>query len=472
MRLLVQIAIGVFCGASLWLALRLIFGAAFIPRQIQVAGLIALIEIGPLLLVEWTNWRSAREAMADMWAFGQLRFDQISQMLAGRKAIKADVEDSRLYIEVLHGQIGDSLAESECEVMKVIEQIGILNAQASQKRAHIKQAIQSGKALTESTNERVERSRELIAALEMQSQEQNAEMRSDFERIEGLAGEVRALTPLIKVITSIAQQTSLLALNAEIEAARAGSAGRGFGVVAIEVRKLSVLSTKAAADIAAKINSTCKRVDTELADSKASLERYESNTGMHNLIAGLSEMQQEFKSNGKLLLEVISDVDSSYEESVDRLSEALGHIQFQDVMRQRMEHVQEALIRRSNPFWVPTANVRGELIPYIRLRQHFKILPSLRDRTNHDGRNRGRPLRVRGRPGAGKLPDRYQEPGPVSPAGSGGLGRNHPGQWYGGAGSGSREIGAGRSAGRGKRARGHPTLGRAGQSTGAIMNAI
>jgi methyl-accepting chemotaxis protein len=244
----------------------------------------------------------------------------------------------------MHGQIGDSLAESEREVLKVIEQIGILNAQASEKRAHINQSIQSGKALTESTHQRVETNREIIAALEMQLGEQNAEMHSNFQRIEGLAGEVRALTPLIKVITSIAQQTSLLALNAEIEAARAGTAGRGFAVVAIEVRKLSVLSTKGAADIATKINSTCRRVDTEMADAKASLEQYESNTGMHNLIAGLSEMQQEFSRNGELLLDVISEIDASYEESINRLSEALGHIQFQDVMRQRMEHVQVALV--------------------------------------------------------------------------------------------------------------------------------
>ena len=125
----------------------------------------------------------------------------------------------------MHGQIGDSLAESEREVMKVIEQIGILNAQASEKRAHIGHSIQSGKALTESTHQRVESNREIIAALEMQLEEQNTEMHSNFERIEGLAGEVRALTPLIKVITSIAQQTSLLALNAEIEAARAGKRG-------------------------------------------------------------------------------------------------------------------------------------------------------------------------------------------------------------------------------------------------------
>ena len=44
-----------------------------------------------------------------------------------------------------------------------------------------------------------------------------------------------------------------------------------------------------------------------------------------------------------MLLEVITEVDANYEESVRRLSQALGHIQFQDVMRQRMEHVREAL---------------------------------------------------------------------------------------------------------------------------------
>jgi methyl-accepting chemotaxis protein len=42
---------------------------------------------------------------------------------------------------------------------------------------------------------------------------------------------------------------------------------------------------------------------------------------------------------------VITEVDANYAENVVRLSEALGHIQFQDVMRQRMEHVQEALMQ-------------------------------------------------------------------------------------------------------------------------------
>src|ERR1035438_1277427 len=64
---------------------------------------------------------------------------------------------------------------------------------------------------------------------------------------------------------------------------------------------------------------------------------------MSQLVADLTGMQMEFSKNGQLLLDVITEVDENYAENVTRLSEALGHIQFQDVMRQRMEHVQEAL---------------------------------------------------------------------------------------------------------------------------------
>jgi methyl-accepting chemotaxis protein len=65
---------------------------------------------------------------------------------------------------------------------------------------------------------------------------------------------------------------------------------------------------------------------------------------MTQLVNDLGEMQLEFGKNSQLLLDVITEVDANYAESVDRLTQALGHIQFQDVMRQRMEHVQEALV--------------------------------------------------------------------------------------------------------------------------------
>ena len=283
-----------------------------------------------------------------MWAFGNMSFQQISHQLDSSNAVRTQLAESQPYFDVMHNQIGDSMAESEREVSLVIEQIGTLNTQSTEKRAHIGRSIESSNALRERTNQRVESNREIIAALQMQLEVQSGEMQSNFERIEAMGGEVRELTPLIKVIASIAQQTSLLALNAEIEAARAGSAGRGFGVVAIEVRKLSVLATQAASDIALKINSTSKRVDTEVLDAKSALQQFNSNHAMHDLITAMGEMQQEFSGNCALLLSVITEVDAGYEESIRCLSDALGHIQFQDVMRQRMEHVQQALTEVRN----------------------------------------------------------------------------------------------------------------------------
>ena len=312
--------------------------------QLSIAGLLSIFVLIPGLIYKRTDLNEARRTMADMWAFGQLKYKDISQMLASRGALQHEIKDSKPYIDVMHDQIGDSLTESEREVLQVIDQIDLLISKTNQQRDHIAQSIKSGRELTENTHRRVANNREIIAAIEMQLESQTEEFRNNFERIQGLAGDVGALTPLIKVITSIAQQTSLLALNAEIEAARAGSAGRGFAVVAFEVRKLSVLSTKAATEIGEKIIATCKRVDEEMAAAHASLEQKEASSAISHLVADLSEMQSEFSKNGQLLLEVITEVDSNYAESVSRLSEALGHIQFQDVMRQRMEHVQEALI--------------------------------------------------------------------------------------------------------------------------------
>ncbi len=343
-RLFLQVALALLSNLLFLAFLSRIQGRAFIADWIRIVVALAVLKFVPLVIVEWWNWTMARRAVSDMWAFGQLNFEEVSRELAARKAVETDIKDCKPYIDVMHEQIGDSLAESEREVVVVIEQIGLLIEKSNQQREHIARSIRSGRELTESTRMRVENNKQIIAAIEMQLETQTEEFRNNFGRIEGLAGDVRALTPLIKVITSIAQQTSLLALNAEIEAARAGSAGRGFAVVANEVRKLAVLSTQAAADIAAKINATCKRVDEEMTHARASLEQHAAGSAMNHLSADLGEMQSEFCRNSRLLLEVIIEVDANYAESVARLSEALGHIQFQDVMRQRMEHVQVALV--------------------------------------------------------------------------------------------------------------------------------
>jgi methyl-accepting chemotaxis protein len=79
------------------------------------------------------------------------------------------------------------------------------------------------------------------------------EAQSTNEEISGLAQAAQKIGDVVKLIRAIAEQTNLLALNATIEAARAGEAGKGFAVVASEVKSLAVQTAKATEEIAGQI---------------------------------------------------------------------------------------------------------------------------------------------------------------------------------------------------------------------------
>ena len=131
------------------------------------------------------------------------------------------------------------------------------------------------------------------------------------------AGSVR-MAEIVRVIGEIANQTNLLAFNAAIEAARAGSHGVGFSVVAGEVRKLAERSSAAAREIATLIDETTARITEGASVSRDAARAFDgiissvTRTGTSVAqIAGASEQQRERTGEVSAHIEALTRVRAS-----------------------------------------------------------------------------------------------------------------------------------------------------------------
>jgi methyl-accepting chemotaxis protein len=112
------------------------------------------------------------------------------------------------------------------------------------------------------------------------------------EAMHSLQTSSSGVAKVASMIASIATQTSVLALNATIEAARAGVHGKGFSVVAGEVKKLAEQTAAATADIQGKVNEIREDIDTAIGAMGSIADQIQSMSGLSHMLASAAEEQR------------------------------------------------------------------------------------------------------------------------------------------------------------------------------------
>jgi methyl-accepting chemotaxis protein len=158
--------------------------------------------------------------------------------------------------------------------------------------------------------------------------------------------EIDDLGKLIEDIKAISRQTNLLAINASIEAAHAGRYGRGIAIVAGEVRKLSERSDNIAVMIEQGLIKAQDAMQNGLKFSFLE-ESVRDAAQMADSIRCLQENYEDMRQYYKTLFGVVTEHNTKL---ASEIAEILGQIQFQDVVRQRIERIQSTVVSRNNLF--------------------------------------------------------------------------------------------------------------------------
>ncbi|UJX41490.1 Cache 3/Cache 2 fusion domain-containing protein [Desulfovibrio sp. JY] len=245
--------------------------------------------------------------------------------------LSAQVEQSTRGAEEQSARVGETASAME-EMTSTVVEIARNASEAAQSAQNAKAKAEDGARIVA----------QAIAGIG-EAQDQALGLKSDMTV---LGGQAESIGQILNVISDIADQTNLLALNAAIEAARAGEAGRGFAVVADEVRKLAEKTMTATKEVGDAIRDIQSGTRKNIGNVEQAVEKIQAATGLSSTSGdALSEIVALVESTSGQVTSIAtaSEEQSATCEEINRSIEGISRVSSEtsDAMRQSANAVAE-----------------------------------------------------------------------------------------------------------------------------------
>ena len=253
--------------------------------------------------------------------------DSAEQVAAASEQLTASAEQSANAIHLVADSIVN-VAGACTEQFSAVEQATEQTNHLSENMEHFKNTLDASSARIRDTNSAATEGEENVGKAVNQMQLIESSVSESAKVISELGEESDKIGKIVDAISAIADQTNLLALNAAIEAARAGEHGRGFAVVADEVRKLAEQSQLSAHEISELIGSIQEKSQNAVKAMQSGVERVQSGTeavdNARQTFREIAGMVTKVNDNSSQMEEIVTRLTSSTEviaQSVDKINE-------------------------------------------------------------------------------------------------------------------------------------------------------